>query len=73
MNEQEAKAVVLEWLKTNFDCNEVEHGLINELHCILAYAPRTTAENEAINTLSIKSEFELLADFAEWGLREGAK
>ncbi|EAF0862734.1 hypothetical protein CFF26_06130 [Listeria monocytogenes] len=73
MSEQEAKHVVLEWLKINYQYNDAEHGLINELFLMISNVPMTTQENAALNMLSEKAEFELIAEFATWGLEEVAE
>lgn len=70
MSEQEAKQVVLEWLKINYQYGDAEHGLINELFLMISNVPMTAQENVALNMLSEKAEFELIAEFASWGLEE---
>ncbi|EOV6058549.1 hypothetical protein ACOBRE_002524 [Listeria monocytogenes] len=70
MSEQEAKQVVLEWLKINYQYGDAEHGLINELFLMISNVPMTAQENAALNMLSEKAEFELIAEFASWGLEE---
>ncbi|EEO9541822.1 hypothetical protein G6H35_000483 [Listeria monocytogenes] len=73
MSEQEAKQVVLEWLKINYHPGDAEYGIINVLFLMISNVPMTTQENAALNMLSEKAEFELIAEFATWGLEEVAE
>ncbi|MBM5707764.1 hypothetical protein [Listeria ivanovii] len=73
MNEQEAKEIVLEWLK------EIDYTFGSPVLSItslgLEYHGGTLPENvgNAFLDLPRKEEYELLAEFAAWGLKEGAK
>lgn len=73
MSEQEAKEIVLEWL-----INEATE--INDPIAILGTLSFNFLANNvdslaksAYRKLSLKSEYELLAEFSAWGLREGAE
>lgn len=70
MNEQEAKAVVLEWLTSEsspYGAPFVAIGLVGINN--LGDVPRKV--KLAYLSLSITGHFELLAEFAEWGLKRG--
>lgn len=69
MNEQKAKAIVLEWL-TDFRAYYIYPvqllGILANGMCV----PSKVAA--AYHVLEPRAEFELLAEFAAWGLKEGA-
>lgn len=71
MNEQEAKAIVLEWLKRNPMNHEYPIELLKALASTEEYVPSPVVS--AYHDLNSREEYELLAEFAEWGLKEGAK
>lgn len=73
MNEQEAKAIVLEWLKPSKDFPEKPLDSIYRLteHDFYNGLPKTVSA--AYSILSVRSQYELLAEFAAWGLKEDAK
>ncbi|MCX77475.1 hypothetical protein DXQ21_00200 [Listeria monocytogenes] len=69
MSEQEAKEIVLEWWKDNSP-NE-PRMLLFELMRRDTIAPKSVTQ--AYDSLEVRGQFELLAEFADWGLKEGAK
>ncbi|EAA0137937.1 hypothetical protein NAA61_04375 [Listeria monocytogenes] len=71
MNEQEAKAIVLEWLKDNSKYYSPRDLFFELERRGTNIVPSNVAH--AYDTLSVKAEYELLAEFAAWGLKEGAK
>lgn len=72
MTEQKAKAIVLEWLISEAVAGD---GAIDILG-ILSFGYLDNSADplviSAYETLSTKAEYELLAEFAAWGLKEGA-
>lgn len=70
MNEQEAKAIVLEWLKRRIREGFYPSNVLEELYS--GHAPSYISEAH-FYILWTKAEYELLAEFATWGLKEGAK
>ncbi|EAC3320301.1 hypothetical protein C1I14_03700 [Listeria monocytogenes] len=72
MTEQEAKAIVLEWLKDNSKYYSPRDLFFELERRGTNIVPSNVAH--AYDTLSVKTEFELHGEFAEWGLnKEGAK
>ncbi|EGO5453272.1 hypothetical protein [Listeria monocytogenes] len=69
MNEQEAKAIVLEWLKRRVKEGWYPVSVLEELYS--GHAPSYILEAH-FYIWSTKTAYELLAEFAEWGLKEGA-
>lgn len=70
MNEQEAKAIVLEWLKRRVREGQYPDNVLEELYSRHAPSYILVAH---FYILRAETVYELLAEFAEWGLREGAK
>ncbi|EAC3591521.1 TPA: hypothetical protein ACX1L3_000976 [Listeria monocytogenes] len=71
MTEQEAKAIVLEWLTGGLMNYAYPTDLLKEL--ALFEEPVPSKVLCAYRDLNTKSEYELLAEFAAWGLKEDAK
>ncbi|AQZ43493.1 hypothetical protein A6K41_06180 [Listeria monocytogenes] len=73
MNEQEAKAIVLEWLKRreSFDRYPTENLFELKMEDLRSILPEKVTT--AYKILSRTAEYELLAEFAAWGLREVAE
>lgn len=73
MNEQEAKAILMKWLKEIYLKRPSEPLLaIIELEDGFLKGKLPNKVFEAYLKLSKESECELLAEFAAWGLKEGA-
>ncbi|KAA9534108.1 hypothetical protein [Listeria monocytogenes] len=73
MNEQEAKAIVLEWLTDETD-DRFPIATLANFDVNFIFNDKTPFEvKSAYNKLSIKSQYELLAEFAEWGLKGSAE
>ncbi|HAB7745319.1 TPA_asm: hypothetical protein GYP43_02975 [Listeria monocytogenes] len=70
MNGQEAKAIVLEWLKDN-SSNEPKVLLFELMRRHTDIVSKRVIQ--AYDLLETKGQYELLAEFAAWGLKEGAK
>ncbi|MBV1094499.1 hypothetical protein J0N10_12165 [Listeria monocytogenes] len=70
MNEQEAKEIVLKWLKESSEFLTPVR-LFFDLENINSKAPRQVVE-AYLAIENRKVEYELLAEFASWGLKEGA-
>ncbi|AQP56102.1 hypothetical protein C0M37_12305 [Listeria monocytogenes] len=71
MNEQEAKEIVLKWLKESSEFLTPVR-LFFDLENINSKAPRQVVE-AYLAIENRKVEYELLAEFASWGLKEVAK
>ncbi|EAF8515800.1 hypothetical protein HCJ45_00260 [Listeria sp. FSL L7-1517] len=71
MNEQEAKKIILKWLKENSKFL-TPFRLFFDLENINSKAPRQVVE-AYLAIENRKVEYELLAEFAAWGLKEVAK
>ncbi|EAD0075982.1 hypothetical protein CNY65_14240 [Listeria monocytogenes] len=71
MSEQEAKKIILKWLKENSKFL-TPFRLFFDLENINSKAPRQVVE-AYLAIENRKVEYELLAEFAAWGLKEVAK
>ncbi|EQC0664922.1 TPA_asm: hypothetical protein GIG92_02370 [Listeria monocytogenes] len=71
MNEQEAKKIILKWLKENSKFL-TPFRLFFDLENINSKAPRQVVE-AYLAIENRKVEYELLAEFAAWGLKEVTK
>ncbi|EAD3300078.1 hypothetical protein M1Y28_001959 [Listeria monocytogenes] len=71
MNEQEAKKIILKWLKENSEFLTPVR-LLFDLENRNSKAPRQVVE-AYLAIENRKVEYELLAEFAAWGLEEVAK
>lgn len=71
MNEQEAKKIILKWLKENSEFLTPVR-LLFDLENRNSKAPRQVVE-AYLAIENRKVEYELLAEFASWGLKEVAK
>lgn len=73
MSEQEAKEIVMEWL-----IEESTHNPLGEPRVLffelMRRHPTIAPESviQAYELLEVIGQYELLAEFAEWGLKEGA-
>ncbi|EAE0718373.1 hypothetical protein Q876_09000 [Listeria monocytogenes] len=75
MNQQEAKAIVLDYLKNMYGNkpNYVGLVLLDDFWIELSEGVLPVKVVAALTVFSPKTEYELLAEFAAWGLKEGAK
>lgn len=64
----ENQEIVLEWLKRERNDYDLEWGLINALHNVLAYSCTSDEESRAINALSFKEELQVMNIFCAWVL-----
>lgn len=71
MSEQEAKKIILKWLKENSKFL-TPFRLFFDLENINSKAPRQVVE-AYLAIENRKVEYELLAEFAAWGLKEVTK
>ncbi|EAF6619353.1 hypothetical protein ATS85_08340 [Listeria monocytogenes] len=72
MNEQEAKAIVLEWLKEQTGKAASPLITINYFENDFFSYDLPGEVVQAYDSISRHTEYELLAEFAAWGLNDGA-
>ncbi|EHM0718797.1 hypothetical protein LJH24_002392 [Listeria monocytogenes] len=70
MNRQEAKAIVLEWLKNRAGKAELPLVMITGFGDDHFDDVLPDEVEQAYRSLSRKDDFEILAEFAAWGLKE---